>query len=79
VGGVVRVADELPIQLQHGYADVAYLPKPQGEGTALLITGTNTSSINAGGHFLTDEQVVARLLQMLKRGTNDPIPASKSC
>jgi hypothetical protein len=50
------------------------LPKPQGEGAALSITGTDMSSINAGGHFLTEEKAVARLLQFLKVGAREPVP-----
>ena len=58
---------------QQGYADVAYLPKPQGEGGALLLTGTDMSSINAAGHFVLDDVAVAKLLQLLKAGAREPI------
>ena len=59
---------------QHGYSVIAYLPKPVGEGSALLISGTDMSSIEAGGHFLVDEKAVAELLDHLKVPKGKKVP-----
>jgi hypothetical protein len=49
----------------HGYCVVACLPKPIGEGTAVLIYGSDMSSLEAGGKFVTDDQWIARLYARL--------------
>jgi hypothetical protein len=59
---------------QHGYSLIAYLPRPVGDGAALLISGTDMSSIEAGGHFLVDEKAVAELLNRLKVRKGAKIP-----
>jgi len=59
---------------QHGYSVIAYLPKPVGEGTALLISGTDMSSIEAGGHFLVDEKAMAKLLDHLRVRKGAKVP-----
>jgi hypothetical protein len=59
---------------KHGYALLAYLPKPLGDGDALLISGTDMSSIQAASHFITGEKWVARLLGILEAGPGDRIP-----
>jgi hypothetical protein len=46
---------------KHGYCVVACLPKPIGDGTALLIYGSDMSSLRAGGRFVTDDRWIARL------------------
>ncbi|SPE34673.1 hypothetical protein SBA3_2160007 [Candidatus Sulfopaludibacter sp. SbA3] len=49
----------------HGYCVVACLPKPIGEGTALLIYGSDMSSLQAGGRFVTDDGWIGRLYARL--------------
>lgn len=46
---------------KHGYCVVACLPKPVGDGTAVLIYGSDMSSLQAGGRFVTDDRWIARL------------------
>jgi hypothetical protein len=50
---------------RHGYCVVACLPKPVGEGTAVLIYGSDLSSLEAGGKFATDEHWMAQLYSRL--------------
>jgi hypothetical protein len=50
---------------KHGYALLAHLPKPLGDGDALLISGTDMSSIAAAGRFVTNEKNLAGLLDLL--------------
>jgi hypothetical protein len=50
---------------KHGYALLAHLPKPLGDGDALLISGTDLSSIAAAGRFVTSEKSLAGLLDLL--------------
>lgn len=50
---------------RHGYCVVASLPKPVGEGTAVLIYGSDMSSLQAGGRFVTDDRWIARLYARL--------------
>jgi len=50
---------------QQGYCVIAYLPKPIGDGTALLISGTDMSSIEAGGHLVSDESAIGKVLEHL--------------
>lgn len=40
---------------------VACLPKPQGSGSVLLIFGSDTSSLQAGGLFVCDEASMQKL------------------
>jgi hypothetical protein len=57
-----------------GYSDIAYLPRPGVDGNALLIGGTDMSSIAAGGHFLSDEKSVESLLRCLGTGRKGKLP-----
>ena len=59
---------------KNGYALIAYLPKPLGDGTALLLSGTDMSSVEASSRFVADEASVARLLDHLRVGPRDRIP-----
>ena len=59
---------------QHGYALLAYLPKPLGDGDALLVSGTDMSSIEAGTHFMTREKYAAKLLELLEVRPGEQIP-----
>jgi hypothetical protein len=59
---------------KNGYALVAYLPKPVGEGTALLLSGTDMSSIAASSRFIADPRSVGQLLDHLKVRQKDRIP-----
>ena len=59
---------------QHGYSVVAYLPQPTGNGNALIISGTDMSSIGGGGRFVTDEAAISRLLASLKVPADGRIP-----
>jgi hypothetical protein len=57
-----------------GYCVIAYLPKPIGEGTALLVFGTDMSSVEAGGQMISDEGSLAHLLTRLGVREADRIP-----
>ena len=50
---------------KEGYCVVACLPKPMHQGTALLIYGSDLSSLEAGGHFVCDENSIAQLYKRL--------------
>ena len=60
--------------VRSGHCVVAYLPKPIGEGTAVLVFGTDMSSLLAGGSVLTDEKHMAGLLARMKIGPRDHVP-----
>jgi hypothetical protein len=49
-----------------GYCVVAYLPNPSGKGKALLIEGTNSEAMEAGGDFLLSEDKLSNFRKMLK-------------
>jgi hypothetical protein len=49
-----------------GYCVVAYLPNPSGKGKALLIEGTNSEAMEAGGDFLLSEDKLYNFRKMLK-------------
>jgi len=59
---------------KHGYALLAHLPKPLGDGDALLISGTDMSSIAAAGRFVTNEKDLAGLLDLLDITPEGQIP-----
>jgi len=59
---------------KHGYALLAYLPKPLGDGAALLISGTDLSSIAAAGRFVTIEKNMATLLDRLNVTPDTQVP-----
>jgi hypothetical protein len=59
---------------KHGYALLAHLPKPLGDGDALLISGTDLSSIAAAGRFVTSEKSLAGLLELLDITPEGQVP-----
>jgi hypothetical protein len=59
---------------RRGHCLVAYLPKPRGEGSVLLIAGTDWLSGSAGGQFLTDEGSMVGLHQRLGAGLSARLP-----
>jgi hypothetical protein len=48
-----------------GYCVVGYLPKPGGGGSVLLVFGADLQSVEAGGHFISDERSMAELHKRL--------------
>ena len=50
---------------RRGYCVVASLPKPGGRGHALLIFGADITSVEAGGHLLTDDEAMGALQRRL--------------
>lgn len=54
---------------RHGYAVLAYLPNPTGEGSVLYIAGTEMEGTEACGDFLISEHWMSELRKKL---TNDP-------
>jgi hypothetical protein len=59
---------------QQGYCVVACLPKPMDEGVALLVFGSDMSSLGAGGRFVADEKSVGELYARLRVRPTDPPP-----
>jgi hypothetical protein len=59
---------------RRGYCLVAYLPKPSGDGSVLLISATDWVSGNAGGQFVTDEASLASLYRRLGVSLTQPLP-----
>jgi hypothetical protein len=60
--------------VRSGHCVVAYLPKPTGEGAAVLVFGTDMSSLLTGGSVLTDEKHMANLLGRMHVRPGDRIP-----
>jgi hypothetical protein len=60
--------------LKSGYCVVAYVPKPRGTGSALLIFGADSYSVAAGGQLLTSEPSLADLHTRLGIGRSTRIP-----
>ena len=60
--------------VKSGHCVVAYLPKPVGQGAAVLVFGTDMSSLLAGGAVLTDEKQMSKLLALLNLRKGDRIP-----
>jgi hypothetical protein len=60
--------------VRSGHCVVAYLPKPTGEGAAVLVFGTDMSSLLTGGSVLTDEKYMANLLGRMHVRPGDRIP-----
>lgn len=56
-----------------GYCRVAFLPSLKAGGTALLISGTDVNSSDAGADFITHEASMAGLLRRLGAGSG-PAP-----
>jgi hypothetical protein len=48
-----------------GYAVVALIPNHNGQGNALLITGTNMESTQAAGDFVTNKERCSRILRSM--------------
>ncbi|MBI4893767.1 MAG: hypothetical protein HY821_24325 [Acidobacteria bacterium] len=59
---------------QRGYCRVAYLPSTKEGGNVLLISGTDVTSTDAGGEFITSEYSVRKLRESLHLQDQDPIP-----
>jgi hypothetical protein len=59
---------------RQGYCVVAYMPKPGGGGHVLLIFGADLQSVEAGGHFISDESSMALFHQRLGIGLRDRVP-----
>jgi len=57
-----------------GYCRVAFLPNLRGTGNALLISGTDVQSTDAGGIFVVAEQWMVRLRSALGIGARDDMP-----
>lgn len=67
--------DKYPVRYGvSGYCVVAHLPKPVGQGTALLIQGTDFSSVVAGGQAVSNEKTMAAMLQRLGPASGGRIP-----
>jgi hypothetical protein len=67
--------DKYPVRYGvSGYCVVAHLPKPVGQGTALLIQGTDFSSVVAGGQAVSREKTMAAMLQRLGLAPGGRIP-----
>ena len=60
--------------LKSGYCVVAYLPKPRGTGSALLIFGADSYSVAAGGQLVTSEPSLAGLHSRLGVGRSTRVP-----
>jgi hypothetical protein len=60
--------------LKSGYCVVAYIPKPRGTGSALLIFGADSYSVAAGGQLVTGEPSLADLHARLGIGRTTRIP-----
>ena len=57
-----------------GYCRVAYLPTTKGGASAVLISGTDIASTEAGGEFLSSETSIRDLRARLGVGEGDPMP-----
>jgi hypothetical protein len=56
------------------YALIVHLRKPVGEGTVLLLQGTDIGSVEAGCDILSDETRIKGLYDRLKIGPNGAVP-----
>lgn len=54
-----------PTATNGGYCVVAYLPNPEQTGKAIVIAGTDSSATEGGGDFLTSEEKMSHLREML--------------
>lgn len=59
---------------KRGYCLVAFLPNPTGKGNALIISGTDMASTEAGGPFISTERWVSALGAALGLTANSPFP-----
>jgi hypothetical protein len=60
--------------LKKGLCVVAYIPKPRGAGSALLIFGADSYSVAAGGQLVTSEPALRGLYARLGVGTEARFP-----
>lgn len=60
--------------LTQGFCVVSLAPKPGGNGKALLLIGTDTSSLDACGRFVTDEKWLSALCSALHIAPGKPLP-----
>jgi hypothetical protein len=63
-----------PGDLQEGYVAVSLLANGAHTGSALVVTGTGGSAVNAGADFLADEQSMAALRRRLPGGPGSEFP-----
>lgn len=56
------------------YCRVAYLPNPKGNGSVLLISGTDVQATEAGGEFVTNEHWVEAFRSTLGLKGDEPVP-----
>ena len=57
-----------------GYCRVAFLPIPSRTGNALLVSGTDMASTEAGGQFISSERWIRTLSTALNLSRNAPFP-----
>jgi hypothetical protein len=60
--------------LTQGFCVVSLAPKPGGNGKALLLIGTDTSSLDACGRFVTEEKSLSALCSLLHTAPGKPLP-----
>ena len=64
-----------PVEFQHrGYCVVAFRPKPDASGNALLIIGSDLSSLDAGGRFVTETNWIRKLSETLQVNPSTQLP-----
>lgn len=56
------------------YCRVAYLPNPKGNGSVLLLSGTDVQATEAGGEFVTNELWVKTFRNAMGLRPSDPVP-----
>ncbi|WP_321474782.1 hypothetical protein [uncultured Paludibaculum sp.] len=56
------------------YCRVAYLPNPKGNGSVLLISGTDVQATEAGGEFVTNEIWVRTFRNAMGLQPGEPVP-----
>ena len=59
---------------KYGHCAVAYMPKPRGQGAALLLYATDLRSVTACGHFVGDEPSLEDLHRRLGVGLAGRLP-----
>jgi hypothetical protein len=59
---------------KYGHCAVAYIPKPRGQGSALLLYATDLRSVRACGHFVGDEPSLSDLHRRLGVGLRTRLP-----
>jgi hypothetical protein len=68
-------AKEYGVEWQkQGFCVVSLAPKPGGNGKALLLIGTDTSSLDACGRFVTEEKWLSALCSLLHVVPGKPLP-----